>query len=128
MPEFKRINKTDIAFFESILPKERVLTGDSISEDFSRDEMTEYGTFAPGVVLTVMSAREVSDILRYCNEQGIPVTPRGAGTGLCGGCVAIYGGVLLDVSQMKRLIEIDKVNMTATVEPGLMLMEFQKLL
>ena len=128
MPEFKRIDKTDIAFFESILPKERVLTGDSISEDFARDEMTEYGTFAPGVVLTVMSAREVSDILRYCNEQGIPVTPRGAGTGLCGGCVAIFGGVLLDVSQMKRLVEIDKVNMTATVEPGLMLMEFQKLL
>ena len=72
MPEFKRIDKTDIAFFESILPKERVLTGDSISEDFARDEMTEYGTFAPGVVLTVMSAREISDILRYCNEQGIP--------------------------------------------------------
>lgn len=128
MPGFKEIDRQDIAFFESILPKERVLTGDDINEDFTRDEMTEYGTFAPGVVLTVMSTKEVSDILRYCNEQRIPVTPRGAGTGLCGGCVAIYGGVLLDVSQMKRLVEVDKVNMTATVEPGLMLMEFQKLL
>ena len=62
MPGFKQIDRTDIAFFECILPKERVLTGENINEDFARDEMTEYGTFSPGVVLTVMNVREVSDI------------------------------------------------------------------
>ena len=128
MPGFKQIIEQDIAFFQSILPKERVLAGEQINEDFTRDEMTEYGTYDPGVVLTVMSAQEVSQVLAYCNQHNIPVTPRGAGTGLCGGCVAIYGGVGVDLGQMKRLVEVDPINMTATVEPGLMLMEFNKML
>ena len=67
-------------------------------------------------------------MLRYCNERNIAVTPRGAGTGLCGGCVATEGGVVLSTERMKRVLEVDTRNMTATVEPGVLLMEFPKAL
>ena len=127
MKPFKRIDARDIARFEAILPG-RVLTGDALSEDYEHDEMTEYGYFRPDAVLLALSAQEISDVLRYCNEQHIAVTPRGAGTGLCGGCVALYGGVVLSTERMKRVLEVDTRNMTATVEPGVLLMEFPKYL
>ena len=125
--QFKKLTAEDIAYFESIMDPERVLTGEDISEDLPRDEMTEYGTFDPEVVLTVLSTEEVSKIMAYCYEHTIPVTPRGAGTGLCG-CVPIHGGVVLNLAEMDRLLEVDPINMTATVEAGLLLMEFAKLL
>lgn len=90
--------------------------------------MTEYGHFMPDAVLQAQSAQEISAVMRYCCEKNIPVTPRGAGTGLCGGCVAIQGGVVLSTEKMKGLLEIDTQNMTATLEPGVLLMEMPKLL
>ena len=53
------------------------------------------GSYAPEAVLQAQSTEEISAVLRYCNERNIAVTPRGAGTGLCGGCVATDGGVVL---------------------------------
>lgn len=128
MQKLNRLTQEDIRYFSSILGEDRVLTGDQISEDYAHDEMTEYGSFMPDAVLMARSTQEVSAILRRCNERRIGVTPRGAGTGLCGGCVALQGGVVLCLSQMKRLLQVDKVNMTATVEAGLLLMEFNKML
>ena len=90
--------------------------------------MTEYGYFLPDAVLQALSTEDVSAVLKYCNERNIPVTPRGAGTGLCGGCVAVEGGVVLSTEKMKRVLEVDVKNMTATVEPGVLLMEFPKAL
>lgn len=122
------MTQEDIQYFISILGADRVLTGDAVSEDYAHDEMTEYGSFTPEAVLLPRTTEEVSAILRRCNERHIGLTPRGAGTGLCGGCVPLYGGAVLCLSQMKRLVEVDSVNMTATVEAGLLLMEFNKLL
>ena len=65
-------------------------------------------------------------MLAYCNQHPIAVTPRGAGTGLCGGCVPTEGGVILSTERMNRVLEVDVKNMTATVEPGVLLMEFPK--
>jgi glycolate oxidase len=65
-----------------------------------------------------MSAQDVSRILSLCNEQCIPVTPRGAGTGLCGGASPVKGGVVLDMSGMNEILEIDIKNLQAVVEPG----------
>ena len=58
------------------------------------------------------TAEEISAVLKYCNEHNIAVTPRGAGTGLCGGCVAIHGGVVLSTEKMKKVLEVDVKNMT----------------
>ncbi len=125
MKPFKKIDGNDLAFFEALLPG-RVFSGHAISTDYDHDEMTEYGHFMPEAVLQALSTDEVSKVLKYCNEQNICVTPRGAGTGLCGGCVAKDGGVILSTEKMKKVLEVDVKNMTATVEPGVLLMEFPK--
>ena len=125
MSAYKRVDAADLAFFEGVAPG-RVFSGADISADYDHDEMTEYGHFMPEAVVQAQSAQEICDVLRYCNETKIAVTPRGAGTGLCGGCVAIHGGVVLSTERMKRVLEVDTRNMTATVEPGVLLMEFPK--
>ena len=105
--KFNKVTAADIAAFENMLSPERVFYGEAISEDYARDEMTEYGLYMPEAVLRADSAEEISAVLKYCNERMIPVTPRGAGTGLCGGCVAKFGGIVLSTERMKKLIEVD---------------------
>ena len=127
MSTFHPVTEQDLAYFRSLLPG-RVFSGADISTDYDHDEMTEYGHFLPEAVLQALTAEEICAVLKYCNERHIPVTPRGAGTGLCGGCVAIHGGVVLSTEKMKKVLEVDTRNMTATVEPGVLLMEFPKAL
>ena len=127
MKPFNRVSEADLAYFESVLPG-RVFSSDAISTDYDHDEMPIYGHYAPEAVLQAQSAEEISAVLHYCNGRNIAVTPRGAGTGLCGGCVAMEGGVVLSTERMKRVLEVDTRNMTATVEPGVLLMEFSKAL
>lgn len=127
MKTFAKVAGEDLAFFESILPG-RVFSGGNVSSDYEHDEMTIYGLYAPEAVLLAQNTDEISAVLRYCCQKGIAVTPRGAGTGLCGGCVAVRGGIVLSTERMKRVLEVDEKNMTATVEPGVLLMEFPKAL
>lgn len=127
MSAFNPVTEKDLAFFRQLMPG-RVFAGEEISSDYDHDEMTEYGHFLPEAVLQAETAEEICQVLKYCNDRLIPVTPRGAGTGLCGGCVAIHGGVVLSTERMKRVLEVDTSNMTATVEPGVLLMEFPKAL
>lgn len=128
MKPFKKVDRQDIAAFVKIMDAERVLFGDAIREDYDHDEMTEYGHFMPDAVLLAKSTEEISAVLKYCDGRSIAVTPRGAGTGLCGGCVTINGGIVLSTEKMNHVLEIDEKNMTATVEPGVVLMEFAKVL
>ena len=125
MRTYNHITEQDLAYFRALLPG-RVFWGEDISTDYDHDEMTEYGHYMPEAVLQALSTEDVSAVLKYCNEHQIAVTPRGAGTGLCGGCVAIHGGVVLSTEKMKKVLEVDTKNMTATVEPGVLLMEFPK--
>ena len=127
MKTFNRVNEKDLAYFSELAPG-RVFSGEAISTDYDHDEMTEYGHYMPEAVIQALSTEDVSAVLKYCNERNIAVTPRGSGTGLCGGCVAIHGGVVLSTEKMKRVLEVDRRNMTATVEPGVLLMEFPKAL
>ncbi|GHU65149.1 2-hydroxy-acid oxidase [Clostridia bacterium] len=124
---FSVITPSDITFFTDLLPG-RALFGEDILEDYERDEMTEYGRYRPDAVLFAKTVEEVSEILRYCNERRLPVTLRGAGTGLCGGCVPVCGGVVLSTERMNRVLEVDTRNSTATVEAGVLLMDLPKAL
>jgi len=125
MKPFRTVESSDLAFFESVMPG-RVFSGEAISTDYDHDEMTIYGHYMPQAVLQALTTQEISQVLVYCNREGIAVTPRGAGTGLCGGCVAKHGGIVLSTERMKKVLEVDTRNMTATVEPGVLLMEFPK--
>ena len=127
MKPFHQMNDADLAFFETQLPG-RVFSGAAVSEDYSHDEMPEYGHYPPEAVLQALSTEDVSAVLRYCNGRNIAVIPRGTGTGLCGGCVAKGGGVVLSTEKMKKALEVDTQNMTATLEPGVLLLELPKAL
>ena len=122
---YARITSADLARLQEICGAEWVLWGEAISSDFYHDELSLEG-HPPEVVVRPQTTEQVAEILAYCWERSIPVTPRGAGTGLCGGAVAIYGGVLLVTDRMDRILEIDQENLMAVVEPGVLLMDFQK--
>jgi len=74
----------------------------------------------PAAVLLAKNAEQVARLLRLANARRFAVIPRGAGTGLAGGCLAETGGVVLDMSAMNRIIAIDADSVTATVEPGVL--------
>lgn len=123
---YKSVEKQDIEYFISLCSPERVYTGDSIHEDYTHDEMPEYGKYSPELLVEAINTKEVSGIMKYAYENNIPVTPRGSGTGLCGGAVAINGGIMLSLAKMNRILEIDEENLIATIEPGVLLMEFAR--
>lgn len=99
----------------------RVFTGADINEDYSHDEMPIYGKAVPEVVVEALTTEEIAAVMKLCNENRIPVTPRGAGTGLVGGAVAIHGGVLLVTTRMNKILRYDEDNFTVTVQPGVLL-------
>ena len=123
---YKIITSADIEFLKTVCSPDRIYSDEGINDDFSHDEMTEYGCFMPDVVVEAVNTHEVSLIMEYASRNNIAVTPRGSGTGLCGGSVAIVGGILLSLAKMNRILEIDKDNLTVTLEPGVLLMDLIK--
>jgi len=110
----------------SIVGEENVLVGDDINEEYTRDEALTVKPCLPEVVVKPGSTEEVAKILSLANEKRIPVTPRGGGTGLSGGCVAVSGGILLSLERMNRILEIDEENYVAIVEAGVVLADLYK--
>ena len=114
---YNRLTADSILFFESVIGQEFVHTD---TENLSRcaSDQTEDLAFPPEVVLRPENAADISRIVRYCNEHLIPVTTRGAGTGLSGGALPVFGGVCLDTSRLNKILKIDKRNFQVTTEPG----------
>ena len=87
--------------------------------DYAHDEVAgEEYAHLPEVVVKPATAAEISEIVRLANRERVPVTPRGAGSGLSCGAVPVYGGVLLSLERMNHILEIDAGNMVVVVEPG----------
>jgi len=103
----------------------RVIYSDNIEHKYLSDTLGRKEGKASALVFPV-STEEVSAVLRFANKNHIPVTPRGAGTNLVGSTVPHDGSIIVDVSLMNHILEIDKENFTATVEPGVILEDFQK--
>lgn len=124
--EYKTVNSEDIQFISNIInDEERVFHGENINEDYSHDELGGAKRM-PDIVVKVMSTEEVSKIIKYAYENNIPVTPRGSGTGLVGAAVPIHGGIVIDLSSMNQILDLDEENLTLTLEPGVLLMEISK--
>lgn len=86
---------------------------------YSHDQVPEtYYHHVPDVVVKPGSAKEVQAIMRLANREILPVTPRGAGSGLSGGAIPVYGGICLSMERMNRILEVDVANLIAVVEPG----------
>lgn len=100
----------------NIVGEENVKTDEIERLCYSRDLSVHEAI--PDVIVFVKTAEEVSRIMTLANREKIPVTPRGSGTSAVGGALAAKGGILLDLSRMNRILEIDKKNGYVIVEPG----------
>jgi len=118
------LSDADIDNLRSICGPEHTYTGEDINEDFAHDELGEARAH-PAILLEPESTDQVARIMEYAYENRIPVTVRGSGTGLCGACVPEEGGVLICTSRMDKVLEIDERNLMATVQPGVILLNFQ---
>jgi glycolate oxidase len=107
-----------------------LLGSDIVSQEQSRLEANSrdkwFASHLPDVVVEPRSAEQVSRLLRFANEQRIPVTPRGAGYGYVGGCVPEHGGVALALIGMNRIKEIAVTDGVAVVEPGVITGDLQR--
>ncbi|WP_131537126.1 FAD-binding oxidoreductase [Pedobacter nototheniae] len=120
---FTKLNPQILEEIKSILSENSVFTDAESLDNYSHDE-TEDLRYQPEVVVKPKTTEEVSALLKLCNGYGIPVTPRGGGTGLSGAALPIYGGVSLSMEKFKAIIDIDTENLQATVEPGVITEEF----
>jgi len=102
-----------------IVGSKNVLTDREKIEAYSHDEtpQKQYGHM-PEVVVVPGTAEEIARILKLANKNLIPVTPRGAGSGLSGGAIPVFGGIVISFEKMNRILEIDYNNMMMTLEPG----------
>lgn len=119
---YKKIDQNDITYLSTLFDEKYFFTGDDIPEDYSKDELGAL-VRKPDVLIFVRNASEISSVMKYANNNKIPVVVRGSGTGLVGGCVALEGGIVLCTSKMNKILELDENNLTLTVEPGVLLFE-----
>ena len=120
MPAYKKLTEPVLERLRRVLG-EALVFGEAVKEDFSHDEMPIYGKFAPEAVCFPSSTEEVAEVMRICCEECVPVTVRGAGTGLVGGCVPLCGGLVLSTERMNSILAYDMNNLTVTIQPGVLL-------
>lgn len=119
-----RLTTEVIEQFRLIVGDAHILLDEERKEDYGRDKTEDY-FFAPDVVVKPGTPQEISQILKICSAHGIPVTPRGAGTGLSGGALPVKNGVVLSMERFNKILKIDELNLQATVEPGVITEVFQ---
>jgi glycolate oxidase len=103
--------------FKLIVSSEYIFTDADSIEKYGKDE-TEQLHYAPQVIVKPRQASEIAQLLKICNEHLIPVTPRGAGTGLTGGALPHLGGLVISMERFNTILEIDERNLQVTTEPG----------
>ena len=100
------------------LPGDRIVADPDVLAALSHDEAEWAPAGKAAAAVRARSEAEVQHVVRTCAGLGAPVVPRGAGTGLSGGANAVSGCVILDLSRMNRVLEIDRDNLVAVVQPG----------
>jgi glycolate oxidase len=114
------VTENIIGRLAEIVGQNNVITGED-TEAYARDEAPQATSAPPDAVVRPQTTEQVSAVVKLADEARIPVVPRGSGTGLAGGAVAFQGGIVLSLERMKRVLEVDADNFTATVEPGITL-------
>jgi len=114
---FSKITSDILSEIKSVVGEEWVITSHDALEKYSHDE-TEDLHYYPEVVVKPRTVDEVSRLMQLCNKHLVPVTPRGAGTGLSGGALPMQGGLLLSMERFNQILTIDEQNLQAVTEPG----------
>jgi glycolate oxidase len=122
---YTKITSEHFIFLNQILDAEYISTNLEQLEKYGRDE-TEDLMFKPEVVLKPKTVEQISLIMKFANTHAIPVTVRGAGTGLSGGALPVFGGIVLSMEYFNQILKIDERNLQAIVEPGVINYIFQE--
>ena len=126
-PTFAPVTEKIVRELADIVSEAFVLTDADKIAPYGHDEVAEEEyAHAPDVVVKPATAEEVAAIVKLANRERIPVTPRGAGSGLSGGAVPVFGGIVLSCERMNRILEIDTENMVVVVEPGVVTNEINE--
>lgn len=120
---YNKINRDVLAAIKDIAGEDAVITQHDALEKYSHDE-TEDLHYYPEVVVKPGTPQEISALMQLCNEHLIPVTPRGAGTGLSGGALPLMGGLVIAMERFNKILAIDEQNLQAVVEPGVITEDF----
>ena len=124
---YQKITNETLSSIKKIVGEENVLTTDELMQPYSHDEVTDPAYHRmPEAVAFASNTEQVAALLKLANEKLFPVVPRGAGTGLACGAVPIYGGLVLSLEKMNKILEINADAMYATVEPGVRTDDLQK--
>lgn len=118
-----RMDRIVVEKLARIVGRENISTAPEELSCYSYDGTGQ--VFLPEAVAFPQSAQEISEVLKAANEHGFPVVPRGAGSGMTGGSLPVRGGLVLVTSRMNRILEIDRENMIAVVEPGVITGDLQ---
>lgn len=122
---YNRLTSITFEALKQIVGQDFISTDKEQLEKYGQDE-TEDFVFYADVVVKPQTTEQVSAIARLCHEHQIPLTTRGAGTGLSGGALPVKGGLLLSTEKLNRILDIDTRNLQATVEPGVINYVFQE--
>ena len=126
MMDFNRVTPKIVDRLRTIVGEEYVLTSLEDLTRYGLDEIEERYRSLPEVVVKPRTPVEIAAIVKLANEERIPITPRGAGTGLSGGAIPICGGIVVSLERMNEILEIDLDNMMVTVEPGVVLADMMR--
>ncbi|MHA1269922.1 MAG: FAD-binding oxidoreductase [Candidatus Helarchaeota archaeon] len=113
-----------IKVLQSIVGKKYASDDPSVRFAYTRDQIVK--SKGPDFVVLPKNKEEIKAILKFANEEGIPVIPKGTGANLIGAVVPEKGGIIIGLKRMNKILEIDPINMTATVEPGVTFGQLQK--
>lgn len=127
--KYNPVSEEIIAELIKITGEKNVIVDPEKLETYSHDETPaeQYGKM-PEVAVTPSTTDEIVKIMKLANKKLIPVTPRGAGSGLSGGAIPEYGGIVLSLEKMNRILEIDYKNMMAVLEPGVVTNEVNEII
>ncbi len=121
MATYNRITPEIAAQLRAVVGEKRYFEKDAIDPNYAHDEMPIYGKYMPEAAVDVETTEEVSGIMKICSANRIPVTCRGAGTGLVGGCVPLAGGLVLCTRRMNKILAYDMDNLVVHLQPGVLL-------
>jgi glycolate oxidase subunit GlcD len=116
---FNAVTQEDASILRNIVGENNLLFNDADRmAAYSSDESGHGHSVTPEIVVKPQTTDQISRLVKHCNTRNIPITARGAGSGLAGGAIPLFGGVVVSFEKMSAILEIDTENMVAVVEPG----------
>lgn len=127
MKKYSRLTSSIVDELRNIVGKKNVIVDEEKLIPYEKDEAEDPQFYhVPDAVVLPSTTKEIAEVMKLANRENIPIIPRGAGTGLAFGAVASYGGIVVDVSKMNKILEINEEKLYMVVQPGVITQDIQK--